>query len=169
MTGWNVSREVAVVPLVGDVDQVFVALMIGSPQCQRWMAHVAKGVAYTGVNIEDLKRLPLPLPPRPEQGEIARRVESLLGAAAHLEARIDAAEHALAQTIVTSRRKAFIGELVVNEAALAETEGRDYETARVLLARIGDVASPKPSRRGRRTAPERLGFSDTAEPGRGSV
>lgn len=136
MKGWNVSREVAVLPLARDVSPEFVALMIGSPQCQRWMASVARGVAYTGVNIKDLKRLPLPLPSRDEQAEIVRRVQSALSTAAVLDDRISTAISAAEGAAAASLRKAFAGELVVNEVTLAESEGRDCESARVLLDRI---------------------------------
>ena len=59
--------------------------------------------------------------------------------------------------------KAFRGELVPTEAELARREGRDYEPASVLLARIraaraAETAAPKkprPPRGGR--APQRAG------------
>lgn len=113
MAGWNVSREVAVVPLVGDVDPRFVACMIGSPQCQRWLSHVAKGVAYTGVNIADLKQLPLPLPPTDEQREIVRRVSDVLANANRLDAAISAAKTALDSAGRGALAKAFRGEITV--------------------------------------------------------
>ena len=50
--------------------------------------------------------------------------------------------------------KAFRGELVPTEADLAREEGRDYERASALLARIraertASEAAPKPARRSR--------------------
>jgi len=42
-----------------------------------------KGVAYTGVNIEDLRLLPIPIPPIEEQQEIVRRVEALFRLSEH--------------------------------------------------------------------------------------
>lgn len=151
MAGWNVSREVAVIPLVAATHAPFVALAIGSPQCQRWLTTVAKGVAYTGVNIEDLKRLPLPLPPYQEQVEIARRAYEMLSAAGRLTAQIDGTSAALDRISRASRAKAFRGQLVPTEAALAAAEGRDFESGGQLLARIGAM-QPTPSPRRRRGA-----------------
>jgi type I restriction enzyme S subunit len=51
------------------------------------LSNVRKGVAYTGVNIRDLKRFPVPVPPIAEQHEIVRRVEALLAPADEIEAR----------------------------------------------------------------------------------
>lgn len=113
MTGWNVSREVAVIPVVAKVHAPYIAYAIGSAQSQRWMASIAKGVTYTGVNIKDLKRLPLPLPCHEEQAEIARRIEQLFVWADGLDARIDAAIHRVERSPQAVLAKAFRGELTV--------------------------------------------------------
>jgi hypothetical protein len=50
MQGWNVSREVAVVPIdTSLVDPKFVAHWIGSAASQRWLKCVERGVAYIGI------------------------------------------------------------------------------------------------------------------------
>lgn len=94
------------------------------------------------VPISEQYRLFLVLPPLEEQREIARRVRALLTAAATVEARVIATigrSERLPQAILA---KAFSGELVPTEAALARLEGREYEPASVLLKRIiGTVAS----------------------------
>src|SRR5262249_35692897 len=72
--GWNISREVALVP-VAHVSSEFIAVWIASRPCQSWLTGVAKGVAYTGINIEDLRVLPVAMPSASEQQEIVRRVE----------------------------------------------------------------------------------------------
>lgn len=41
---------------------------------QNWLRERAKGAAYTGINIEDLRQLPLPVPPIDEQRELVRPV-----------------------------------------------------------------------------------------------
>ncbi|MHB1342526.1 MAG: restriction endonuclease subunit S [Coriobacteriia bacterium] len=94
--------------------------MLGCPrnrvnitQCQRWMATVAKGVAYTGVNIEDLKRLPLPLPSLEEQVEVAKRVDELMTMADGLIRRIDAAAARAEPSFQSVLAKTFRGEISV--------------------------------------------------------
>jgi type I restriction enzyme S subunit len=49
----------------------------------------AKGITYRGVNIETLKRLPIPLPPLAEQHQIVAEVEARTTAIDHLEAELD--------------------------------------------------------------------------------
>ena len=70
MRGWNISREVAMVPVLSSSDPKFVAFWIASIDSQNWLTGVTKGVAYTGINLEDLRLLPIAVPPLPEQQEI---------------------------------------------------------------------------------------------------
>lgn len=136
LKGCNISREVAVLPVRTEVDRSFTAFAIASPRAQKWLLGETKGVAYTGVNIRDLKRLPVPVPPLVEQQEIVCRVEALFKLADTIEKRVAVAiaraEH-LTQAVLA---KAFRGELVATEAELARRERRDYEPASVLLERI---------------------------------
>ena len=46
MKGYNVSREVAVIPLHPKLDQKFFAFAIAALPSQNWLAGVEKGVAY---------------------------------------------------------------------------------------------------------------------------
>jgi type I restriction enzyme S subunit len=61
--GWNVSREVAVIPLARDVSRSLVMHAMLSPGVQRFMVGNVKGVAQSGINLEDLKNAPIPCPP----------------------------------------------------------------------------------------------------------
>jgi len=97
---------------------------------------MTKGVAYTGINIKDLKNLPLPVPPLSEQQEIVQRIEALFSFADSVESKVAAAREMTEKLRQTILAKAFSGELVETEAAIARREGRDYEAAEVLLERI---------------------------------
>jgi len=159
MRGLNISREVAMLPILPVVPAEFVCYAIGAPWSQQWLSEQTKGVAYTGVNIRDLKLLPLPIPPREEQQEIIRRVEILLDAANRLQNRLDrlaGCSDRLTQSVLS---KAFRGDLVPTEAELARQEGRDYEPASVLLERIKSEreagAKKKPARKGRKKVAKR--------------
>ena len=116
MAGFNVSREVAVVPVNRDHEPEFIALAIASDQSQRWLSEVEKGVAYTGINIEDLKQLPLPIPPKAEQRKIVRRVKALFSLADAIEMRVAAASARADKLTQAILAKAFRGELVPTEA-----------------------------------------------------
>jgi type I restriction enzyme, S subunit len=80
--------------------------------------------------------MPVPLPPRAEQHEIVRRVDALFKLADAIDARVAAATARADKNIQAVLAKAFRGELVPTEAELARQEGRDYEPASALLARI---------------------------------
>ncbi|WP_084461763.1 restriction endonuclease subunit S [Curvibacter gracilis] len=132
MIGWNVSREVAVVPIDEKwAISEFIAFWIAGEACQRWLTGVAKGVAYTGINIEDLRALPLKLPPKDEQAEIIRRVETLFAFADRLEARLQAAQTSATRLTPSLLAKAFRGELVPQDP--------DDEPAAELLKRLAEA------------------------------
>lgn len=160
MAGFNISREVAMLPAHPKLDPNFFCYAIGSPWSRAWLARVAIGVAYTGINIRDLKRLPLPFPPLEEQGEIVRRVENLFKLTDAIEKRVAAATLRAEKLTQATLAKAFHGELVPTEAELARREGRDYEPASVLLERIraeraNNNSYERPRRKTKRTNQER--------------
>jgi type I restriction enzyme S subunit len=136
MAGFNISREVAVLPIADGRDATYVSLAIASNWAQRWLMNVSKGVAYTGINIRDLKQLPIPVPPLDEQREIVRRAKLLLSLADEIEERMCEATAQVERIPKSILAKAFRGELVPTEAELARREGRGYEPASALLERI---------------------------------
>lgn len=60
--GFNVSREVAVIPLLQGVNPVFVRAAMLTPGAQRFMTDNVKGVAQRGINLKDVRELPIPRP-----------------------------------------------------------------------------------------------------------
>ncbi|SPC11382.1 hypothetical protein CT19431_40081 [Cupriavidus taiwanensis] len=128
MRGWNVSREVAVVPIdASQVNAHFLAFWIGSDASQQRLAKLEKGVAYTGINIEDLRMLPVSLPPLDEQIELVRRVQELFKLADELEVRRETAASAVGSMVTKILAKAFRGELVPqnsNDGAASELLAR---------------------------------------------
>jgi type I restriction enzyme S subunit len=136
MAGCNISREVAMLPLHPELNPQFFSYAIASIWSQNWLSEVTKGVAYTGINIRDLKRLPLPVPPIAEQHEIIRRVESMFNLADAVEKRVEATKVRAQKLTQAILAKAFRGRLVSTEAEFARREGRSYEPASELLSRI---------------------------------
>lgn len=140
MIGWNVSREVAVVPAdASQIDPSYLAFWIGSEASQRWLSRVEKGVAYIGINIEDLRNLPVRLPPIEEQREIVDRVESLYAYADRLEARYTVARAQVERLTPALLAKAFRGELV--------PQYPNDEPATILLERIRAARSEAVSKK----------------------
>jgi type I restriction enzyme S subunit len=76
MAGWNVSREVAVVPIdPSRINPSYLSYWIGSGVSQRWLTGVKKGAAYVGINIEDLRMLPVKAPNLETQLEIVQHLD----------------------------------------------------------------------------------------------
>lgn len=95
------------------------------------------GGVQPNLNLGMIKDTLIPLPSLAEQHEIVRQTSTALGMADRLAAQIDRAAAALGRASRASMAKAFRGQLVPTEAALAQDEGRDFESADQLLERVG--------------------------------
>lgn len=148
MAGWNVSREVAVVPVDTEkLDPAYLACWIGSAGSQHWLGGVKKGVAYIGINIEDLRNLPVRVPSMEEQKEIVRRVGFLHAYADRFEARYAAARAQVERLTPALLAKAFRGELVPQDPS---DEPASALLERIRTARATDNAKPKQLKKGRK-------------------
>ena len=125
----NVSREVAVVPVEPlGLTPVYVAYWIGANASQRWLNWMEKGVAYTGVNLEDLRKLPIEVPLIEEQREIVRRVADAFLRMDVFADEVSRATGLLDHLDQAVLAKAFAGDLIASggtaasEATLAAAE-----------------------------------------------
>jgi type I restriction enzyme, S subunit len=138
----------------------FVEIFFQAPAARdRLTAKSKSSAGQQGVSGADIKAQAIALPPLEEQREIARRVEALFKLADAIDKRVAlATAHAekLTQSILA---KAFRGELVPAEAELARREGRSYEPASTLLARISSQVCQHRSDNPRK---RRRGHSDAA-------
>jgi len=146
-----VSQHVALARLVLTELAPYLYLWIVSKRHGRAkLERDAYGAGKPGLNLTQIREMPVAVPPLAEQREIACRVEALFALADTIERRVEAATKragALTQSILA---RAFRGELVPTEAEIARAEGREYETAEQLLARIREEA-PMRKPTGRRT------------------
>ena len=128
----------------------YVTLCLRSPNGLAELRKNAKhAVNQSSINQDDVRAVEIYLPPLPEQQEIVRRVDQLFAFADRLEARVATARKrvdALTQSILA---KAFRGELVPTEAELARAEGRSFESAAELLARIESLNGQGPVKQSR--------------------
>src|SRR6266496_1229442 len=71
MAGCNVSRDVAVIPLLDCVDRTFVNYFLKWPGAIRWLNARLQGSVTQKINLGTLREIPVPIPPRPVQEAIA--------------------------------------------------------------------------------------------------
>ncbi len=140
------------------LDSKFVLLaMMSPPGREQLMNHAISSAGLHSLSISKIAACDLPLPPLAEQHEIVRRAEALFALADKIEARVALASARADKLIQSTLAKAFRGNLVPNEAELAQRERRDFETAHQLLERIHDSrhrAAVSPERNSsRRSAP----------------
>nr|WP_303652954.1 restriction endonuclease subunit S [Paludisphaera mucosa] len=120
----------------------------------RMIAKSKSSAGQNGVSGSDVKAQPLALPPVEEQREIVSRVSAFLTLADSIEQRAKSALQRVETLTQSVLAKAFRGELVPTEAELARREGRGYEHASELLARLKSLAKGETKRaRGRRSSP----------------
>jgi len=121
MVGWNVSREVAVVPSnPAKIDPQYLAYWIGGQSSQAWLSRMKTGAAYVGINIEDLRTLPVPLPSLSYQRVLVDRVNHMLSEAEELSNIFSSKLIALAELKRSMLARAFSGELTANRQASAK-------------------------------------------------
>jgi type I restriction enzyme, S subunit len=112
LEGGNITQHVMRAPVHHSMSRNYVVWAIRSPVCQRWLTGETRGVALRGVNVEDFRRLPIPVPALAEQERIIAEVErrtSVLDALQHAtELGTERAER-LRQAVL---RRAFEGGLI---------------------------------------------------------
>lgn len=132
------------VALVRPTDQriaEFLNLWFNSPfHGRKYLDSCIYGAGRPHLSFKQLKAAPVSVPPIEEQREIVRRVSITLTAADHLAAQIRRLAETLDRVSHAALAKAFRGELVPTEAALADKSRRGFESAEALLARVGPDA-----------------------------
>src|SRR5262249_1861566 len=149
-------NEVALVPVDTSVEAKFISFWIASQNSQNWLTGVEKGIAYTGINLEDLRLLPVTVPSLPEQQEIVRRFEAFSKLFDQFEARYQEAKAHVDKLQQSILDKAFRGELVLQDphdepaSALLERIKAERESGHV---RVSRKTSSKGGRRSRTAKP----------------
>jgi type I restriction enzyme S subunit len=91
MIGGNVSREIAVIPLTELTNPKYAMYVLAAPTNQQRMFGHTKGTSYVGINLKDVRQLPIPAISFPEQ---LRIVDSL----DRLHAKVEALKRLQAET-----------------------------------------------------------------------
>lgn len=140
LTGANVSREVAVIPAREDVEPEYLMYLLASPVVAAAINGQVKGVAQSGINIGDLRRIEVPLPSPEHQVNVVRAIRDALASIDRLADRVVSSRSDLHVLEQATLAKAFRGELVPQAPA--------DEPAATLLERLGSERAAVP--RGRR-------------------
>jgi type I restriction enzyme S subunit len=105
LKGFNVAREVAVIPPGPTIYGPFLVNLIASPFFWEMIESNLKGIAYKGLNLKTLRSLRVPVPPLNVQKEVVKKTEELISICDQLEACILKASDTrglLANTVVES-------------------------------------------------------------------
>lgn len=112
MAGWNISREVAMVPAdPARINPKFLSYLIASGVSQLWLGGVKKGAAYVGINLEDLRLLPVCAPKLDQQAELVKQLEEIQEEAKRLESLYERKLSALDELKQLLLHQAFSGQL----------------------------------------------------------
>ncbi len=117
-SGFNVSREVAMLALVDPAMAHLIAFFIASAPLEGWLMRRTKGIAYTGINIETLKALPIPVPPIAERHRLVAEVDRRLSLVREVEAEVDT-NHIRTSTLRRSILKASFNPKQTNSCLTA--------------------------------------------------
>lgn len=132
-----VNQHVAIARPAANVFRPYLAWYLASREGgQIQFQDLQRGATKVGLGLDDIRSVAIPFAPIEEQQEIVRRVDAMFKLAEAVEKRVAAATARAEKLTQAILAKAFRGELVPTEAELARREGRSYETASELLARI---------------------------------
>lgn len=129
----NITQDTARVTCSEEVRPEYLACYLQGVAARRYFRAVARGVAVKGVNIGDLRQLPIPLPPLAIQQSIVERIDEELVLVDQLQLAVDHAQKRSAQLRRSILQQAFSGELVPQDS--------DDEPAKVSLDEIGPTAT----------------------------
>ncbi|MBP1909683.1 restriction endonuclease subunit S [Methanolobus bombayensis] len=90
--GYNIAREIALIPLIKEINNEYMLNVISSPYIQEFNVSKTRGIAYKGLNLKTLADFLIPLPPLAEQKRIVAKVDQLMELCYRLESNIRQAQ-----------------------------------------------------------------------------
>ncbi|WP_321431338.1 restriction endonuclease subunit S [uncultured Methanolobus sp.] len=90
--GYNIAREIALIPLIKEINNEYMLNVISSPYIQEFNVSKTRGIAYKGLNLKTLADFLIPLPPLAEQQRIVAKVDQLMELCDRLESDIRQAQ-----------------------------------------------------------------------------
>ncbi len=90
LRGYNIAREVAVIPFHLGLSNEYLVNVMASSYFWGKILDNLRGLAYKGINLNALRMFEIPLPPLAEQHRIVKKVDELIALCDQLEARLTA-------------------------------------------------------------------------------
>jgi len=91
-TGANIARAVARISPVELIDREYLLVCLRSDHAQGYFDEATRTLAQPTLNVGLIEKLPVPLPPRPEQSRIVAKVDELMALCDRLEAALTSAD-----------------------------------------------------------------------------
>lgn len=117
LAGANISRGAARFRPTEGVDGAFLAHWLESKSAQRWLQDRLRGTGMPGLNLSDLRQLPVPLPPLQTQQQIAERLDGQTTVAREIAQSLDACER-----LTTVTERSFLRALTGGDLTYAISE-----------------------------------------------
>ncbi len=128
LEGANITQGTARFRPSSIIRTKFLAGWLDSPSAQNWLHDHYRGIDMPGLNLRDVRRLPIPIAPLAEQEALEAQVAAAIESVVNAKVQVAESESSLTQLDQSILAKAFRGELVPQDP-------RD-EPASELLARI---------------------------------
>lgn len=107
LAGGNITQDSARLALAEPTSAHYVRAALEAPALQRWMEQRTKGAAVRGINLGDLRQVPIPQPPIAQQAAFASAAEAIASVVSQARESLVAAEELLASL----QSRAFSGQL----------------------------------------------------------
>lgn len=134
--GWNVSRELAIIPVTHGINKTYLVHLLKSPPMQRFLSSMIKGVAQSGLNLSDIRRISVILPPDGLQRsyeQVATKIKSTIQTYKKSLGDLDVLYGALSQ-------QAFKGELDLSRVPMP---GIEPEEEKIVAAELLQIPAEK--------------------------
>ncbi|MDQ1263818.1 MAG: restriction endonuclease subunit, partial [Campylobacterota bacterium] len=107
LKGFNIAREIGLIPLENSGFTEYVFNVLTSPYFNTQIQNNLRGIAYKGLNLNLLRNFPIPLPPIEEQKEIVATIEKLFALCDELESEINQNKTTVDNLMATVLKEAF--------------------------------------------------------------
>lgn len=91
LAGYNVAREVAVIPVSKTLSGRYMATAMQSNYFWSSITAELRGIAYKGLNLSSLRLFPIPIPPIQEQHRIVAKIDQLTAICDQLKSKLNLA------------------------------------------------------------------------------